>query len=137
MMLARSMIALTALGITTAAVAAPMSMSAMKWQRRVLLVTAPNPSDPKIALQKRILDEWKQGAADRDMTLVEIKGGVVSGVSDDAASLRKRYRLSQTAFLAVLIGKDGHVAQRSLQPIDASTLERTVDAMPMRRNGQR
>jgi hypothetical protein len=137
MMLVHSIIALTALGIGTAAVAAPMSMNAMKWQRRVLLVTAPTSSDPKVALQKRILGEWKQGAADRDMTLVEIAGGVVSGASDDAASLRKRYNLSQTVFQAVLVGKDGHVALRSDQPIDATTLEGTVDAMPMRRNGQR
>jgi hypothetical protein len=137
MILVRSVIALTALGIGTAAVAAPMSLNAMKWQHRVLLVTAPTSSDPKVALQKRILGEWKQGAADRDMTLVEVAGGVVSGASDDAASLRKRYKLSQTVFQAVLVGKDGHVALRSDQPIDASTLEGTVDAMPMRRNGQR
>jgi hypothetical protein len=37
----------------------------------------------------------------------------------------------------VLVGKDGHAALRRSEPIDASTLVATIDAMPMRRAGQR
>ncbi len=135
----RILIALPALAATTA-LAAPASMQAMRSLRgheRIVLASSPDPADPNIAAQRRILSDWSQGAADRDVRLVAVAGPRVEGASDPAASLRKRYGLTQGKFEALLIGKDGHVALRSAQPLDAETLQRAIDAMPMRRNGGR
>jgi hypothetical protein len=126
-----------ALGLIAATAAASETLDAMRWRRRVLLIAAPGPADPKAVLQRRIFDAWTREAADRDVSLVAVTGSRVEGASDTAASLRRRYRLKPTAFQVLLIGKDGHVALRSAQPIDAATLQSRIDAMPMRRAGER
>ncbi|ALM83044.1 DUF4174 domain-containing protein [Bordetella sp. N] len=117
--------------------AGPASMDAMRWHQRVVLVSSSDAADPNIAAQRRILDEWKAEAADRDVILVQVAGSAVEGTTDSAAGLRKRYELPASGFQALLIGKDGHVALRSAQPIPAATLAGAIDAMPMRKAGQR
>jgi hypothetical protein len=113
----------------------------MHWKRRVLILSAPSASDPALVAQRRMLTGWGQGAADRDLTTVEVVGndvrGDVRGASDDARHLRSRYRIPAAVFAAVLVGKDGTVAMRSAKPVDAADLQGTIDAMPMRRAGER
>jgi hypothetical protein len=109
----------------------------MRWHRRVLLVASPDARDLKAGIQRGILTEWNRQAADRDVSLVEVSGSHTLGTSDDAASLRQRFRLSADAFEILLIGKDGHIALRSSDPISAETLQSTIDAMPMRKAGER
>lgn len=116
---------------------APTSLAAMRWEKRVLLVSAAHADDPALAQQRRILQGWAAGARDRDLVLVEIVGDRVRGVGDPAAMLRRRYSLPATGFSAVLIGKDGGAKTRSRTPIDGATLQAVIDAMPMRRNGER
>ena len=106
-------------------------------KRRVLILSAPNASDPSLAKQQKILATWRKEAADRDLSTVEVLGDEVRGVSNPAASLRSRYRISAAVFEAVLIGKDGNVAKRSTYPIAATDLQAIIDAMPMRRAGER
>ena len=118
------------------ALAASPSIAQIKWERRVLIVSAPTAADPALAEQRRILAGWKTSAAARDLTIVEVVGDQVRGASDPAASLRRKYRLP-AAFTAILIGKDGGEKLRSAKPFPAAGLEETIDAMPMRRAGQR
>ena len=125
------------LGLFATTAAAPETLDAMRWRRRILLVAASTPADPRAAAQRRIFEAWAGEAADRDLSLVEVTGSSVVGASDPAASLRRRYRLHTGAFQVLLIGKDGHVAFRSAQPINAATLQGRIDAMPMRRAGER
>ncbi|WP_019370404.1 DUF4174 domain-containing protein [Sphingomonas sp. HT-1] len=117
--------------------AASTSVAAMQWQKRVLLVSAPQANDPARAEQRRIVAGWKAGAVERDLAVVEIVGDRVLGASDAPAALRQRYGLSSAAFGVVLIGKDGGVKLRQTRPIPAAILEETIDAMPMRRAGKR
>ncbi|SEM72250.1 protein of unknown function [Sphingomonas gellani] len=117
--------------------AAPATIAGMKWHHRILLVAAPVPGDHALLEQRRILAVWQQGAADRDIALVEIVGGHVTGSGDDAAALRRHWKLPTPRFAVVLIGKDGHEAMRRDAPIPAAALQGTIDAMPMRRAGQR
>ncbi|MBH0619302.1 DUF4174 domain-containing protein, partial [Salmonella enterica] len=116
--------------------AAP-TVAQMRDHRRVLVIAAPSADDPRLRAQRATLASWGRGAADRDVNVVEVVGRMVSGAADGAASLRVRYHLPPTSFAAVLIGKDGHVAYRSAEPIPAERLQGTIDAMPMRRAGQR
>lgn len=75
---------------------APVSLSAMRWEKRVLLVSAPDANDPSLNEQRRIIARWQAGAEERDMAIVEVVGDHVAGASDSAASLRRRYRLPMT-----------------------------------------
>jgi hypothetical protein len=116
---------------------AAATVASMQHHRRVLIVAASSPADPALAEQRRELAGWHGGAADRDVSVVEVVGGQVTGASDAADALRRRYRLPADRFTAVLIGKDGHEADRSPRPYPARALEATIDAMPMRRAGLR
>ncbi|KQS03787.1 hypothetical protein ASG11_05620 [Sphingomonas sp. Leaf357] len=118
-------------------VADPGSIAAMKWERRVLLISAPSAKTAELAAQRRIIARWKDESAARDLSIVEVVAQTVSGANDTAAALRKTYRLPATGFAAILIGKDGGEKLRSAHPIPAIVLERTIDAMPMRQAGKR
>jgi hypothetical protein len=118
------------------ALAASPTISQMKWERRVLIVAAPSPEDASLAEQRRILDGWKNNAAARDLTIVEVVGDQVHGAANSAAQIRHKYRLP-AAFTAILIGKDDGEKLRSATPFPAAALEATIDAMPMRKAGQR
>jgi hypothetical protein len=118
------------------ALAASPTIAQMKWERRVLIVAAPLGNDAALAEQRRILVEWKANGDARDLTIVEVVGDTVRGASDSAAQIRRKYHLP-TAFTAILIGKDGGEKLRSAKPFPAAALEATIDAMPMRRAGQR
>jgi len=116
---------------------APDTMAAMKWERRVLLLAAPGADDAGLIAQRRALAGWDEAAHERDLAVVTVIGDRVSGVSDAAGVLRRRYRLPAGRFVAILIGKDGGEKLRSTKPIDVEVLAETIDAMPMRRAGGR
>ncbi|MBM6578071.1 DUF4174 domain-containing protein [Microvirga sp. SRT01] len=129
------MTALLALAAAAAAAAGP-AIADLRWERRVLVVAAPRADDPAFLAQRRALGGW-DGAADRDVTVVEVAGDRVTGVRDDAAAIRNTYALPAARFAVILIGKDGHVAVRSGEPILAESIQSRIDAMPMRRAGRR
>ncbi|MES3099522.1 DUF4174 domain-containing protein [Sphingomonas faeni] len=118
------------------ALAASPTVAQMKWERRILIVSAATAGDAELAEQRRILAAWKTNASARDLTIVEIVGDTVRGAGDPAAALRRKYHLPAT-FTAILIGKDGGEKLRSAKPFPAAALEATIDAMPMRKAGQR
>ncbi len=122
--------------LLAAALAAPSSLADMRWQKRVLLVAAPSADDPGTVAQRRALVGWDEGARERDLAIISVIGDRVDGASDGAAALRKRFRLPQGRFVAILIGKDGAEKMRSLAPIAPKVLAETIDAMPMRRAGR-
>ncbi|KQR87535.1 DUF4174 domain-containing protein [Sphingomonas sp. Leaf343] len=108
----------------------------LRWQRRVLVVAAPRADDPALLAQRRALSGW-DGAADRDVTIVEVVGVRVSGAGDEADAIRRTYGLPADRFGVILIGKDGQVAVRSGEPILSESIQSRIDAMPMRRAGRR
>jgi len=122
--------------LLAAALAASPTLAQMRWDRRVLIVAAPSPQDPELAEQRRILDNWTAKRDERDLTVVEIVGDQVRGAGENAPALRRKFRIPGT-FTAILIGKDGAEKLRSAHPFPATVLERTIDAMPMRRAGRR
>jgi hypothetical protein len=118
------------------ALAASPTVAQMKWERRVLIVSAPSAQDALLAEQRRVLAGWKANGDARDLTIVEVVGDTVRGASDSAATIRRKYHFPAT-FTAILIGKDGGEKLRSAKPFPAAALEATIDAMPMRKAGQR
>ena len=120
-----------------AATTATTSVAAMRWHRRVLILAAPVATDPSLLKQRRELAAWREQGEDRDVTIVEIVTDRVSGATDTAAALRRQWHLRADRFQAILIGKDGREALRTDKPFATEGLTRTIDAMPMRRAGQR
>jgi hypothetical protein len=130
--------AIIALGaLLVCAAATQPSVESLHWKRRILILSAPSKTDAALAAQRRMLAGWEHGAADRDLDTVEVVGSEVRGASDDANRLRSRYRIPAAGFYVVLVGKDGNVAKRSAKPIAAADLQAAIDAMPMRRAGER
>lgn len=123
--------------IVLAAMMATVTVADIRHQRRVLIVAAPGVADARKGAQDAALAGMTKDLADRDVTVVTVTGDTVRGAADTAAALRERWRLPKAAFGVVLVGKDGHAALRRSAPIDAATLVATIDAMPMRRAGQR
>jgi len=123
--------------LLAAALAAPTTVANMRWQKRVLLVSAPRANDPDVMAQRRALAGWDAEARERDLAIVSIIGDRVDGTADSAGALRNRFGLPAGRFVAILIGKDGGEKVRSATPIAPEMLAETIDAMPMRRAGQR
>jgi hypothetical protein len=118
------------------AASADVGIGAMTWQRRIIVMSAAHPQDADLAQQRRLLDAWT-GGEERDVTVVGIAGDKVTGAADDAASLRRHFQLPSRSFMVILVGKDGHVALRSRSPVTGETFQRAIDAMPMRKAGER
>lgn len=123
------------LAVALALAASPVA--AIEARPRLLVVTAPAPDDRSLIVQRRAIAGWRQGAAERDLRVVEVVGDRVTGAQEDARTLRRRYHLPASRFAVVLVGKDRSVAMRAATPLPAARLEATIDAMPMRRAGQR
>lgn len=122
---------------TAADAAATPTTEQMRGSRRVLIVAAPRRDDVQFVTQRHILTDWKQGAADRDVSLVEVVGDHVHGADDNAPTLRRSRHLPTNRFAVILIAKDGHEAFRSFEPVAGQVLFDRIDAMPMRRAGKR
>ena len=96
------------------------------WNSRVLVVTAPSEADPQLIAQRRIYEEGRAGAKERDLVLVEAIGD-----SPQASALRRRFGLSD-AFQVVLVGKDGSAKLASAKAVSTDRLFALIDTMPMR-----
>lgn len=103
-----------------------------RWTARVLVVLAADPESPDLAEQKRQIESLKDGAAERELVVVQPPAG-----SAEATALRTWLGLSSEPFQAVLVGKDGGVKLRAAKPIMAPELVATIDAMPMRQDEMR
>jgi hypothetical protein len=128
---------LFALGLVSTVASATPTIEQMQGNKRVLIIAAPEASDARLIEQRRILTDWKQGADERDVSVVEVIGEQVHGADDRVSTLRRSRRLPLDQFAVILIGKDGHEAVRSTKPLTGEMLSDRIDAMPMRRAGQR
>ena len=110
-----------------------LSLEQLRWRKRVVLVFAPAPDDARLRYQVSELRRLTAQPDPRDLPLVTVAGGQVTGAADSAKALRDRFHVVTGGFRTFLIGKDGHDAVRSSSPIPAEEIASTIDAMPMRR----
>ena len=113
-------------------------------RNRVLLVFAPSRQDARYQQQSAWLADKTARLNARDLILIyalaDGKGrrvGIRLFGGGDENALRQRYGVGLRQFRVVLVGKDGHEAYSSRQPISASRLLGLIDAMPMRREEMR
>jgi hypothetical protein len=122
------------LGTGMAAADAAESLNDYAWKDRILIVFSASGQSNDLAEQRRIIQDASAAFDDRSLRVVEVVGDRVSGASDSADALRKRYGIDVNAFKVLLIGKDSGVKIASSTPLNAQDLNRTIDAMPMRRS---
>src|SRR5688572_1424383 len=103
-----------------------------RWLSRVVVVFGIDPDDPRVAQQRWIIATMGAGARERNLTLMEFLGA-----TSTACAMRQRLYVAKEGFHAVLVGKDGHPKLSSFEPISASELITTIDAMPMRKQEMR
>lgn len=134
-----------AFSISTLSAAQPseMDFEQFKWKKRLLLVFAPQSSDPLFAALQREISTRKNEVENRDLVIFEILelgASRMNGAELDphtAAVLRKRFDVSPKAFALILVGKDSGI---KLKRDDFNGLEeifRLIDSMPMRQNEMR
>ena len=99
---------------------------------RVLVVIAPQPSDPRLEEQRCLFAAARAGNVERDLVLVE-----GSGRGERAEALRSRFGIAPDAFRAILVGKDGRAKIVSSSPLRPERLFAEIDQMPMRRDEMR
>jgi hypothetical protein len=126
-------LAAAALASHFAFAASSVSIDQHAWHNRLLVIFAADLQSPQLAAQRAAIAETGSGFKERDLALIEVIGDSVKGASENANTLRQRFGVKPHSFHALLVGKDGGVKIDSPQPISASELTSTVDAMPMRR----
>jgi Domain of unknown function (DUF4174) len=139
-LVARIVIAAAFLGAPFMATASPTSQLATandplaehRWRSRVVVIFGARPGDPLVAQQRRIIATMGAGARERNVVLIELLGS-----TRVTSAMRARLCVPEAGFHAVLVGKDGEPKLSSFEPISASELTRTIDAMPMRKQEMR
>ena len=106
-----------------------------RWQKRVLLLAAPTAEQADFKQQKALLAAAGSELAARDFLVLEILFNQLTDA--DKQFLIRKFGIQSPQFVAVLIGKDGGVKQKSSRPIPPADLFGTVDQMPMRREEMR
>ena len=113
-------------------------MTALAWEKRVLLVFAPDRRDPAFERQLALLDAADAGLHERDMSLIQVfaDGRVDYDGSVHAAAAPgffRRFAVAQGEFRVLLLGKDGGVKLDRGRVVASDELFALIDAMPMRR----
>ncbi len=113
------------------------TLAAYRDNHRVLLVFAASDQDPAYLTQKKLWKSEKAGFDDRQLVVLPVFAEGRSGDTDPPGELAKRFGVETGKFAVILIGKDGHDAYRTGEPVKAEALYERIDAMPMRREEMR
>lgn len=139
----RSTVVLAVLLISAAlasATATAAELGDYRWDRRPLLVFAPDAGDARLTETLRRIEATRCDFADRDMVLGQLLatgGSTLDGQSVDAEQsqrMRGQFGIDASAFTVVLIGKDGGEKLRVTEVPDLRQIYAVIDGMPMRGN---
>ena len=114
----------------------------------MLLVFAASDHDPRYMQQMQMLEHHGAEMQERDLVLIPVvteTGAQITpetlrvirgpGLPDQEQMLaRQRFHILPGAFAAILLGKDGGEKLRVTVPVSIDRLNRTIDAMPMRKD---
>lgn len=108
-----------------------------RWKYRVVAIFA-DADNAKASRQENQLLAERDGLAERDLVVLRVAEGMVKalfGAADDldADLLRTDLEAPEVGvFAAILVGKDGSVKLRAVEPMTSGELFATIDGMPMR-----
>lgn len=118
---------------------AAFSLASLRWNKRVLVVAAPDIDNAELVRQMAALDATRAAFDERDMLLVvatEERGAMAAGraMSDaESADVRRTLAMADGGFSVLLLGKDGGVKLRESGFVDMARIYALIDGMPMRR----
>ncbi|TGD78982.1 DUF4174 domain-containing protein [Hymenobacter wooponensis] len=106
-----------------------------RWQKRVVLLCAPNNTTPELQAQQQQFAAARSAMQERDISVREVLFEQLSAA--DKQYLTQKLGVKTSGFTLLLIGKDGGIKRRETQPITPKSLFQTIDVMPMRREEAR
>ncbi len=114
------------------------SLDRWKWEKRLLVISAPGVDDPRLMEQLDALDASRSGFVERDMLLVTLLDDTNSQAADqrltseEVGQAREQLGILPGDFAVRLIGKDGGVnlSQGTFVPMEE--VYALIDGMPMR-----
>jgi hypothetical protein len=126
---------------------AQQTLATLVDRNRVLLVFAPSAMDGRFGEQVSAFDRHEAELRARDLVVIPLlqQAGPPAAsaalrnlqpprISDDEQlTLRRRFHVGASEFEVILLGKDGGEKLRSKVPITLARLNKTIDAMPMRK----
>ncbi len=121
------------------AYAAAFSLDDLRWDRRVLVLSAQSADDPLLQQQLAAIEEAGEGFGERDLMLVTLtddgsaRAGDEALASETVHALRERLGTGTDSFELRLVGKDGGVKLSEREVVSMTDLFRLIDGMPMRR----
>lgn len=113
------------------------------WSERPLIVFAPREAHPDVDRQMTLLADHAGGLSDRHMAILIVGPSRIFATfgrpapAAEPAQLRRRFRVPDGEFRAILIGKDGGVKLTAREPVTAERLFTLIDGMPMRQREMR
>ena len=130
----------TATAETVGAPESAFSLEAVRWQFRVLVVSAPDSSDERLHTQLEAVEASRADFEERNLLLVTLFDGAgsVAGeqplTREQADRVRAALAIDQSAFAVRLIGKDGGIKLRKSTVVSMGDIYGLIDTMPMRRS---
>ena len=127
------------LGVTSGqALEVERLMPELTWEKRVLLVFAPDDQEQSARRQEAILEGIDSGLIERDMTVIRVFADnrvYIDGHSHEqsAASFYPRFGVNSDEFRVILVGKDGGVKLDQSNTVTGNDLFGLIASMPMRR----
>ena len=137
----KSRLLLFTLVLTTGmAVAQSFDLKNYRWKNRVLLVFAPDERDGLYQRQTALANEASAGYRERDLMVVSVfaesgrdeKNSIFQ--KGQTRQLRTDFRVSDSQFCVILVGKDGGEKLRQADVLAIEKLFGVIDAMPMRQS---
>ncbi|WFR95861.1 DUF4174 domain-containing protein [Rhizobium tumorigenes] len=113
------------------------SLDIYQWKSRVLVIFT-DTDNTRGSRQENLLLSDREGLQERDLVVLKVTQDNVVAVFGDAGPLeadRLREELEAPEsgiFAAILIGKDGSVKLRAVEPVACEELFEIIDGMPMR-----
>ncbi len=128
----------------------PVTLEAMRDCYRPLILFAPSAGDVRLTQQLQELSNHVADLRERNILVVinaaDHQTVVTSNTqtlhatqlgSNENSKLRDRFKISSDSFVVLLVGKDGGEKLRRQKIVTVETLNRTIDAMPMRQAEQK
>jgi mRNA degradation ribonuclease J1/J2 len=128
----------------------PATLEAMRDCYRPLILFAPSAGDVRLTQQLQELSNHVADLRERNILVVinvaDHQTVVTSNTqtlhatqlgSNEDSKLRDRFKISSDGFVVLLVGKDGGEKLRRQKIVTVETLNRTIDAMPMRQAEQK
>jgi len=113
-------------------------MAESTWEKRVLLVFAPNNEDTEFRQQDAVLKAIGDGLIERDMSVIRAFSSNRLSVDGKAyeqstAGFYRQFAVQPGEFRVILVGKDGTVKLNRRSAVSDQELFSLIDSMPMRR----